>query len=246
MYFDVHCHLVQYPNIKEIISEAKENHIVIVSVSMNLQDSLKNLELLDEKQVRIMLGIHPMKTGTRKFKQYEHEQVIKLINKNKDKIVGIGEVGLDYSMHPKFFEKQKKYFKKYLQIAQDLNLGVTLHGRKAQPALFEILKEYEIHPTVLHWYYGPEELIDEGVNSGYYFSITPAVFYSPHVKVVEKVPLERLMTESDGPCPFKHLNRGSVPNDVISVVSEIARVKNLDEREVREEIFKTCAKLYEL
>ncbi|NHI93875.1 MAG: TatD family deoxyribonuclease [Candidatus Lokiarchaeota archaeon] len=246
MYFDVHCHLVQYPNIKEIIAEAKENQIKILSVSMNLQDNIKNLELLDEKQVGIMFGIHPMITGTRKFKHQMHEEVVELINHHKSKIAGIGEIGLDRSMHPKFFEKQENYFKKYLELAQDLKLGVTLHGRRAQPQLFAILENYEIHPTVIHWYYGPENLIDVGIKRGYYFSITPAIFYSPHKRVAEKVPLQKLLTESDGPCPFEHLKRGSVPTDVIAVVQEIAKVKNLDVTYVKEEIFKTSTKLYQL
>ncbi|MHA1895461.1 MAG: TatD family hydrolase [Candidatus Helarchaeota archaeon] len=244
MYVDVHCHLVQYSNVKEIITRSKEKNVIIVSVSMDLQDNLKNIQLLDEKQVKIMLGIHPMKIGTRKFKASNNEKVFDLIKLHKDKIVGIGEIGLDASMHPKYFEKQEKYLISYLELAEELKLGITLHGRRAQPRLFEILKNFDIRPTVIHWYYGSDDLIDEGVSRGYYFSITPAIFYSPHRKVVEKVPLDRLMTESDGPCQFKHLNRSSFPIDVIDTIKEIARIKELDLTLVENVIFKTSSRLY--
>ncbi len=243
-YFDVHCHLSQYPNCKEVIIDSKKKNIVIISVSMSLKDNLENIHFLKNENVKIMLGVHPMKTGTRKFKQAEHEEVKDLIQKHVKEIVGIGEIGLDKSMHPKYFDKQEYYLREYLELAEKLKLGVTLHGRRAQPRLFEILKDYDINPTVIHWYYGPDDLILEGVKRDYYFSITPAIFYSPHKKVVEKVPLEKLMSESDGPCPFKNLNRSSLPFDVISVVDEIARIKNLDINTVKLQLAKTASQLY--
>jgi len=244
-FFDVHCHLPHYTNYKEVIEEARKKKITIISVSMNLKDNLENIKLIKEKNVKVMLGVHPMKTGTRKFKQHVHEEVIDLIKKHKNEIVGIGEIGLDESMHPKFFDKQEKYLRDYLDLAEKLEIGITLHGRKAQPRLFQVLKDYKIMPTVVHWYYGPNELILEGFKRNYYFSITPAIFYSPHKKVVEKAPsLEKLMSESDGPCPFKHLNRSSLPVDVISVVEEIARIKDLDANVVKEQLSKTATELY--
>ena len=104
-YFDVHCHLVLYPNVQKIINSAKESAISIVAVSMDLADNKRNLDLAKKNEnVFPMLALHPFSPISRSAPNLDSaKKVASMIEDNVDKIVGIGEIGLDH-----YFLKDKK------------------------------------------------------------------------------------------------------------------------------------------
>lgn len=243
-YFDVHCHLVLYPNIKKIIIDAKELAISIIAVSMDLSENKKTLELAENyENVFPMLGLHPFSPISRSAPNMEDaKKVAALIEDNLEKIVGIGEIGLDhYFLKDKSrFNIQEEVFNFFLDLAEKHHLGISVHGKDAEKDIFKYLKHKKIHPITIHWYSGPPDLIDEGIKRGYYFSITPAVLYSDkHRIVAEKVPLEQLLTESDGPINYTIKNESitGLPIHVLDVVSEIARIKGLEKEFVRKKLY---------
>ena len=119
-----------------------------------------------------------------------------------------------------------------LSLAHDLELPVNLHTKGAEKEVFELLPSYNISNVNIHWYSGPEQFLKEGIERGYYFSITPAIKYSPLVrKTVELVDIDHLLLESDG--PIKYTNKTGTPaiiRDVLKIISEIKKV-NLIEME---------------
>ncbi|MHA1377020.1 MAG: TatD family hydrolase [Candidatus Helarchaeota archaeon] len=250
-YFDVHCHLAIYSNISKIVTRAKNYKITIIAVSMDLVDNKKTLELAEKyDNVHAMLALHPFSPISRNSPNLKDaKKVAKLIENNVDRIVGIGEIGLDhyYLKEERFYPIQNEVFTLFLEIAEKYNLGISVHGKNAEREVFDFLKPRNIDPIVIHWYSGPQDLINEGVNRGYYFSITPAVLYSAkHRVVTEKVPIEQLLTESDGPVNYKIKNKAITgePIHVIDVVSEIAKIKGLERKIVEQKLFLNAKKLY--
>ena len=251
-YFDVHCHLILYPNIPKIIQNAKDSEVSIVAVSMDVIDNQKTLNLARTyHNVHAMLALHPFSPISKIPPKLEDAKKISiLIEENLDIIVGIGEIGLDhYFLKDKaLYPEQNEVFNYFLDIAEKLNLGISVHGKNAENDVFKHLKSRKIKPIVIHWYSGPQNLIDEGIKRGYYFSITPAVLYSAkHRIVVEKVPLAQLLTESDGPVNYRIKNKSIIgePILVIDVVSEIAEIKGIKREIVQQKVYLNAKKLYE-
>ncbi len=251
-YFDVHCHLAIYPNIQKIIERAKKLSISIIAVSMDLSDNKKTLDLAEKyNNVFPMLALHPFSPISRSAPNLEEAKLVAtMIEKNLNKLAGIGEVGLDhYFLKDKnSYAIQNEVFNYFLDLAEKYQLGITVHGKNAEREVFEQLKSRKIHSISIHWYSGPQDLINEGIKRGYYFSITPAVLYSAkHRIVVEKVPLEQLLTESDGPVNYKIKNKSITgePIHVADVVSEIAKIKNLETEKVKQKLYLNAKKIYE-
>jgi len=251
-YFDVHCHLVLYPNIPKIIKIAKNSEISIIAVSMDLYDNDKSIKLAEKyDNVYAMVALHPFSPISKSSPNLEDAKKVSIIiEENIDKIVGIGEIGLDhYFLKDKsLYSVQNEVFDFFLDIAEKHNLGISVHGKNAEIDVFNHLKSRRIFPTVIHWYSGPQNLIDEGVSRGYFFSITPAVLYSAkHRIVVEKVPLDQLLTESDGPVKYRIENKQITgePIHVIDVVSEIAKIKDLEREKVEQKLYFNAKKLYQ-
>ena len=124
-----------------------------------------------------------------------------------------------------------------LLLAQNLELPVNLHTKGAEKLVFDTLPSYKIPNINIHWYSGPEEFLKLGIDRGYYFSITPAISYSPVVKkVVLNVDKEHILLESDG--PVKYSGKVGVPAMIKNVLNSISILKkiNIDELEKQIEI----------
>ncbi|MFX1449254.1 MAG: TatD family hydrolase [Promethearchaeota archaeon] len=250
-YFDVHCHLAIYPDIKKIVMNAKNSNISIIAVSMDLNDNKKTISLAEKyENVFPMLALHPFSPISKSAPNLgDAKLVATLIEENIKNIAGIGEIGLDrYFLKDKqAYEVQMEVFKFFLDLAETYDLGISVHGKNAERIVFKELGPRKIHPICIHWFSGPQDLIDEGIKRGYYFSITPAVIYSPkHRIVAQKVPIEQLLTESDGPVNYKINNKSIMgePIHVIDVVSEIAKIKNLETEKARQKLYLNAKKLY--
>ena len=117
------------------------------------------------------------------------------------------EIGLDFSKnYVDSKEKQIYAFRSVLNYIKGDNKIVSVHSRKAEKEVFELLQEYGTKNVIFHWYSGPLNLIDEIINAGYYFSINEAMTTSiSGRKIISKIPLNRILTETDAPFN-KHSN----------------------------------------
>jgi TatD DNase family protein len=130
-----------------------------------------------------------------------------------------------------------------LSLAQDSKLPVNLHTKGAEKIVFDLLPSYNLPNINIHWYSGPEEFLKLGIERGYYFSITPALSYSPAVKkTVLMVDKEHLLLESDG--PVKYAGQLGTPAMIRDVLKRIAKLKEIDSRELESQIYENTKQVF--
>ncbi|MFX1365056.1 MAG: TatD family hydrolase [Promethearchaeota archaeon] len=239
MLIDIHCHANLYLVIDEIIKEAKNAGIgKIISVGMSVISLERILEISDKYDIIYpALGIHPEEVKINKDLDKQLDSVIDIIRKNKEKVCAIGEIGLDHHFikETELYPFQKIVFEKMLSLAQELELPVNLHTKGAEKIVFDILPSYSIPNINIHWYSGPEQYLNTGIDRGYYFSITPAINYSPAIKkTVLKVEKEFILLESDG--PVKYSGEIGTPAMIREVLNTISKIKKIDSKELEIQI----------
>lgn len=201
MIIDTHCHFDMMQNPELYIQSAeKKGNIIIGMTNLPSHFQMGYTHVRDFRHIRLALGFHPQLAA-----QSIHELVS--FDKQVSKTSYIGEIGLDFS---KDFvdskENQIYVFRKVLNQIKDKNKIVSVHSRKAEKEVFELLQEYGIKNVIFHWYSDPLGLIDKIINAGYYFSINEAMTISiSGRKIISKIPQNRILTETDSPFN-KHSN----------------------------------------
>ncbi len=149
------------------------------------------------------LGYHPTEGS-------DYEGVIKLIEQNHQRIVGIGEAGLDYHWESDLRKRgeQKVAFSRFIELAEQFGLPLVIHSWDAEPDCFTMVKDSEVM-CVFHCYSGPLELAKQIIDRGFYISFATHICFSKHHRKLAKiVPLENLLLETDSPFlgPERHRN----------------------------------------
>lgn len=247
MLIDIHCHANLYLNLEEIIKEAKNVGVKkIISVGMSFTSLERILEISDKYDtIYPALGIHPEEVRMNKNIINQLDLVADIIKKNNEKACAIGEIGLDHHFvkEKELYPLQKDIFKIMLELAQELNLPVNLHTKGAEKIVFDILPSYNIPNVNIHWYSGPEQFLNLGIDRGYFFSITPAISYSPAVKnTVIKVDKDFILLESDG--PVKYSGKIGTPAMIRDVLNTISKLKKIDSKELEIQIEKNTKKIF--
>jgi TatD DNase family protein len=252
-FVDAHIHLSdeEYAGkIEEIILDAKNSNVVaLVSNSMNLETSIKSLELAERYNgmVYAALGIHPWNVNT--LTDEELQQTSELIMKQKKNkaLIAIGEIGLDYKFE-KIWNKQLMVFDEMLRLAEKLNLPVIIHSRGTTAQIVEMLPSYNLKKVLLHWFSNPISVLPKAIDKGYYISEGPPTAYSNGIReVVKKVPLTNLLTETDGPVryfksPFD--GKMTTPAFIPTVVGAIAEIKKISFEEAADQIVKNFEEFF--
>lgn len=157
----------------------------------------------------------------------------------------LGEVGLDRVFHPETFDVQLAVFKGFLRMAAEYGLGLSVHAAGAWREVLDLLKEYRVTAAVIHWYTGPLELISEIVSEGYFIGINPALLVQKkHEAVLDRSPIEYILTESDGPYNYRGLALG--PELIDTLLKKISEVKSMEIGEVSEQIVRNFQRLLSL
>lgn len=195
------------------------------------------------------LGLHPSDV---KEVQKGFEKEILELGKHP-KIVAIGEIGLDYYWDKDNKEEQKEIFKVQIDIAKELNKPLIIHDRDAHEDTFKILKEKNTKEigVVMHCFSGSTEFALECVKEGYYIALGGVVTFKNAKKpkeVAEKVPLNKLLLETDSPylTPTPYRGQENQPAYVKYVAEEIAKIKNISFEEVDLQTTKNAYELFKL
>jgi TatD DNase family protein len=247
MLIDIHCHINLYLNLQKVLDEAKNSGIEkIIAVSMS-KISLKRIIELSNKYNMIYpaLGIHPEEVKMNKAIQKQMNSILEYIKSNKDSICAIGEIGLDHHFikNQELYPLQKTIFEKMLSLAQELQLPVNIHTKGAEKEIFDLLPSYNIPNINIHWYSGPEQYLALGIERGYFFSVTPAIMYSPAVKkVAEKVSVNNILLESDGPVKFS--GQTGVPAMIKDVLIKLSQLKNVERDELERRIEQNTKEIF--
>ncbi len=215
---DTHCHIDLYPKPTEIADRANRAKVITVLVTNTPSAFERSYPHVKQfPNIRIALGLHPLVTAEH---QTEKAKFISLV----DKTSYIGEIGLDFS--PAGFQTkdiQIESFKFVFEALKNKPKFITIHSRRAEAAVLELLDEVQYpFPVVFHWYSGALNVLDKAINKGHYFSVNPAMLESPNgKKIVERLPLNRILTESDG--PFVRVKSRTIePSDVSLVENFLA------------------------
>lgn len=235
---DTHTHINMIENISidEILENAGKNNVKkIIVPSSNAADIDEVFELSQKyDNVYCYLGIHPSEA---KDWNDTIEEKIRTLAKSP-KVVGIGEIGLDYYWDKSFVELQKDVFIKQIKLANEINLPVNVHDREAHKDTFDILKEHNKNSTVImHCFSGSPEFAAECIKEGWYIAIGGVVTFKNAKKMKEvagTIPLERLLLETDSPylTPVPYRGDENQPAYVKFVAEEIAKIKEISYNEV--------------
>lgn len=252
---DAHIHLsdAEYSNkIGDIITDANNSGVAaLVSNSMNLETSVASVKLAEKfpDLVHAALGIHPWNVNV--LKENELEKTIELIvdQNQKKRVVAIGEIGLD-SKYEKIWDKQLFVFDKMLRLSEKLGLPTIVHSRGTTAKIVEMLPSYNLKRVVLHWFSYPLTALSEALAHGYFITEGPPTTYSNGIReVVANVPLQNLLTETDGPVTyFKQPFNGQLtrPSFIRNVVEAIAEIKKMNVAEVVEQIAQNFERFFSI
>ena len=221
-YIDSHCHLYKFNEI-EIKRIIKNKDIVILSVSEDLESSLKNLVLSQlNENVIPAIGIHPW--NIEKINENTFKIIEDIIKDNKIKI--LGEIGLDKKFKPETFEKQKEIFEKFLNLAKEYDLNLNLHTPNASNDIYDLLIKYDIKKAYFHWYSGDEKLLEEIIDKGYFIGINVATIVNEkYRKYIEISNIKNIITESDGPYNYKGIIlHPDMLKDLYKLISDIRKI----------------------
>lgn len=242
---DFHCHLDLYPDHLAAVQCAESAGVFTLAVTTTPRAWPRNHELAQgTRHVRAALGLHPQIVG-------ERANEVSLWDKYLPETRYVGEVGLDAG--PRFyksFDLQKEIFEHVLRsCAKAGNKILSVHSIRSTKAVLDHIETYL--PTrqgkvVLHWFTGNKMEATRAIEMGCYFSINAAMLANErHASMVAAIPLDRLLTETDGPFT-KTVGRPSVPADVGLVVEGLARVHKLPSAEFAMRILGNLRKLAEL
>ena len=244
---DTHCHLSSddYENINEVI-EKMGNNIMICS-GASAKDNKTTLDLISKyNNIYGTIGYHPdeiYNVTDDDLEALEHD----IQNK---KIVGIGEIGLDY-YHSDDKVKQKELFIKQLDIARKYNMPVVIHSRDAASDTLEILKQYKDLKIVMHCYSYSLDMAYEFLKLGCKFGIGGVLTFKNAkklVEVVENIGIENLLLETDSPylSPEPYRGHTNEPYNITIVAKKIAEIKNIDIEKVYEITTKNACEIYNI
>jgi TatD DNase family protein len=213
---DAHCHLNLFNNIDEILTEARKKGVgLIITSGGNAKDNKENCMLAERENVFAVIGISPDSPVPKPDFIEEIEKIIK----GSEKIVGIGEIGIDVKEVMEI-GMQKKVFKMQLELANKLDFPVVIHSRGALKDVLEMIENLKVKRAMFHFFEGDEKQAVELAKKGYLISIPPAET-EKRKRVISEVGLESLVVETDSPIV------GRAPADVIKVCATIAKLKDI-------------------
>ncbi len=238
LYLDSHCHLEDHAfdeDRLEVYQRALASGVgVMILAGSDLETSRRIVELTKEyKGVYGFVGVHP----------HEAEQVpanflTELASLLEEpKVLGIGEIGLDYFYDHSPREVQQKVFREQLELAASKDVPFVVHSRDASLDTLTILKEQGYHKGIFHCYSYSVETLQEILALGYLISLGGTVTFKNAKKpleVAKVVPLDRLLLETDSPymTPVPFRGKRNEPSLVVKVAEKIAEVRNLTPEEV--------------
>ena len=247
--FDSHSHLNdekfdedREEQIKKICESGVSNFI---TAGYSVESSKKALEIAKKYDfIYTTAGVSPNdipQTEEELWKQLA--EIEKIVEKNKEKICAIGEIGLDYYWNTDNKELQKKAFIEQIKIANKYNLPIVIHTREAVMDTLQILKENKVTKTgVFHCCPQNRELIKEGLKLGFYISFAGPITFKNSKnaeEIINLVPNDRILIETDSPYLAPEPVRGTrnTPANVKYIAQKIADVKGLTLEEVEKITF---------
>ena len=233
MFTDTHCHIYQeyYENIDEIFNNAINNNVNRFIVCGCSKKDNEEVLSINRNDVYKVIGFHPDQASI-----YQDSDIEELKN-YKDKVIAIGEIGLDYYYGKDDMEKQKELFRKQLKLAEELKLPVVIHSRDAVGDTMSILKEYQVH-GVIHSFSGSLEVAREYIKMGFVLGINGVItFKNCNLKeVIKEIGVDNIVFETDSPylTPVPYRGEKNEPAHIHDIAKFVSELCNIDLQKLSE------------
>lgn len=218
---------------------------IIVQNSLNPESTRKSIEIAKRfSSVRLALGIYPVDALKLSDEQIDAE--IEFITQHKDKIIAVGEVGLDYHWvkDKQQQKREQEIFGKFIGLAEKLKKPLIIHSRESEKDAFEMLLSSDAK-AVFHCFNGSLDLAKKAQDKGYYFSIPASITFIKHFQdIAGEIGLSQLLCETDAPYMSPFRGKRNEPAFVVESYKKIAAIKKKTLGDVAGEIKKNYEKLF--
>ena len=230
---DSHCHLDHEPlheNLSDIISRSKNVGITKLLTICTTFESFENIKTIVKKDQMIYgtYGIHPHETATN---QVDKQTIIRSINEN-EKIIGIGETGLDFFYNHSDRDKQINSFKAHIEASIELDKPIIIHSRDAEKETFDILNYYKNKnlKILMHCFTGSLEFSKKLIDLDAFFSASGIITFKNSTELQDTfktIPLEKLLIETDSPflAPIPMRGKKNEPSFIKYTLAKLSSLK---------------------
>lgn len=232
---DVHAHLLEsyFPDIDEVLSRAKNGGVkAIINSITSPRESSYALELLQKHPgyVFLTIGFDPTCTSREEFERFTG-----LLESERSRIVGIGEVGLDhfYIRDEAGRQVQRDFFIQCIELSAKHDLPLIVHSRSAGRKAIELMSSTGSKRILMHAFDGKAGDAEKAAKEGFYFSIPPSIVRSEQKQKLARIlPLESIMLESDSPALSPNVGERNEPLNILKAALKISEVKHVPVEEV--------------
>ena len=256
MIVDSHCHLDYsslYNQLDDVIKRAEYNQVKYLLTICTTLKSFETIKLITDKYENIYgtFGIHPHET-----KKFVHVDKTFILNSKKDnnKIIGIGETGLDFYYN--FSEKniQIKSFIEHINAALELNIPIIVHTREAENDTYEILKSENKNSNLkilIHCFTGSKEFVKKLLDINCYVSVSGIITFNSSTELAETVsfiPIEKLLVETDSPylSPMPFRGKPNEPSYIIHTIDKLSLIKKMPKKKIISNTTNNFKKLFDI
>ena len=251
---DSHCHLDHEPlldNLNDIIKRSKEvgiTKLLTICTTLDSFERIKTIITID-KMIYGTYGIHPHESGTNHITK---ETIIKAINEN-NKIIGIGETGLDFYYNHANKDKQVDSFKAHIEASIELNKPLIIHSRNAEIETFDILNSYKDKDLkiLMHCFTGSLEFSQKLLTLGAFFSASGIITFKNSLDLQDtfrNIPLEKLLVETDSPflAPIPMRGKKNEPSFIKYTLKKLSSLKETTEVKMSDITTENFNRLFDL
>ncbi len=244
---DVHFHITEYKphEIPGILSRL-ESMKLVVSSGITPTDNVKTLSLMSNlKNALVTFGLNPVSVGKDPslFDSY-----LDVLNEHRDEVAGIGEVGIDYYWESDEFNRkvQKEMFNRFIDLANELRKPLVIHTRSAMKDTLDILEKNTPHAFFIHSFRGSVSQARRVVELGGYVSLSTAMVRFPrdYTKLINNIPLEYILTETDAPYLSPVKGETNYPWNVSQSLEMMSRVLDQDIHDVADVIYRNALSVF--
>ena len=245
---DTHCHISLTDDIDTMVMDAEKNNVLKFIMSGCDAKSIRDgLEIIYRyPTIYMTAGFHPDEADNVTDKDLEDLERIIVTNK---KIIGIGEIGLDYYHNDMNKEKQKEIFIKQIELAEKYDLPIVIHSRESIQDVYDILKEHHAR-GVIHCFSGSLEMAKLFIDLGFYLGIGGVLTFknSKLKEVVQELSLDNIVLETDSPylAPEPYRGHTNYPQNIKVIAQALRKIKEVTLDEVAEKTTNNVHKIYNL
>ena len=251
---DSHCHLYYEPyslDLKKCIDDCKDDNVnLLLSIGVDYQTSFENIKIAENfKEVYCTIGLHPNNV---KEKSAELNKIFNLVY-TSNKIIGVGECGIDLFRSKNNLNEQIKVFEMQIEFAIDKKLPLIIHSRDSHDQIIKVINNYKNSnfKFVMHCFSGSVSYAKKYLDLGGYISFSGILTFKNATELhntCKEVPLDKILVETDSPYLSPHPFRGKTnhPKNTVFVAKKLAEIKNQNFDEVSKITTDNFCKLFNI